>query len=274
MKRAIIVHRWEGSSHDDWRPWLKVELEKQGYEVLVPDMPDANIPVIETWVAKLAEVAGKPDINTYFIGHSIGCQAILRYLETLDSQVGGAFFVAGWFNLENLEDGDVTAIARPWTDTLIDIVKIKKVLLVSTLYISDNDPYGCFDENKQKFSEIGSKIVVVPGAEHFTQNTLECVLDGIDEIFKPENLMHRFKSEGFAHVFEWHDDPNTVYEEHEHKGRTAFYIVRGSVTFTSGFDKAFKAGERFDVPLGVKHTAIVGPEGCDWIVAEEIEGDS
>lgn len=89
-----------------------------------------------------------------------------------------------------------------------------------------------------------------------------------------DQIIEQFKKDGYAHVFEWHDEPNTVYDEHEHKGRTAFYIVKGSVTFTSGFDKSFKEGERFDVPPHVKHTAIVGPEGCDWIVAEEIEGDS
>lgn len=90
----------------------------------------------------------------------------------------------------------------------------------------------------------------------------------------PEQLIEQFKSEGFVHVFLWHDEPNTKYEEHAHKGKTAFYITKGSVTFTSGFDKTFKEGERFDVPPGVLHTAIVGPEGCDWVVAEEIEGDS
>lgn len=84
----------------------------------------------------------------------------------------------------------------------------------------------------------------------------------------------KLKDDGYLHIFEWADAPNTVYEEHEHKGRTAFYILRGAVTFTSGFDKTFSAGERFDVPPGIKHAAIVGPEGCDWIVAEDIEGDS
>ncbi len=89
-----------------------------------------------------------------------------------------------------------------------------------------------------------------------------------------EPVKEQFKKDGYIHIFEWTDIPNTVYEEHEHKGRTAFYIVRGSVTFTSGFNRTIKVGERFDVPPGVKHTAIVGPEGCDWIVAEEIEGDA
>lgn len=184
MKRVIIVHRWEGGSRDDWRPWLKSELEKRGFEVLVPDMPDTQVPVIEKWVAKLSEVVGKPDANTYFIGHSIGCQTILRYLETIDTPVGGAVFVAGWFNLENLEDEETKEIARPWIETPIDLKRVKSILPVSTLIISDNDPYGCMAENRQKFAEVVTKEVVVPSAEHFTEAEEPIILDLLLNVVK------------------------------------------------------------------------------------------
>lgn len=167
-KRVIIVHQWMAGAEGDWRPWLKKELERQGYEVALPHMPDIDTPVIEKWVAKIAEVVGKPDADTYFVGHSIGCQAILRYLETIDAEVGGAVFVAGWFDLENLEDEETAGIARPWIETPIDLEKVKSALPASTLIISDNDPYGAFEENKKKFAELGSKLVVLHGAGHIT----------------------------------------------------------------------------------------------------------
>lgn len=180
MKRVIIVHGWSGSPEDNWLPWLRLELEKRGSQVLVPNMSDTDNPVIEEWVNKLVEVVGIPDTNTYFVGHSIGCQTILRYLETIDKSVGGAVFVAGWFNLENLEDQEIKEIAKPWIETLINLEKVKSVLPKSTLIISDNDPYNCFEENKKKFGEIGSKIVIVPNAGHFTEE------DGFQEL--PELL--------------------------------------------------------------------------------------
>jgi len=172
MSRIIIIHRWSGGSEDDWRPWLRAELTKAGHEVLVPEMPERDLPVIEKWVGRLAEVVGKPDGDTYFVGHSIGCQAILRYLDAHrfapTETVGGAVFVAGWFNLKNLEDDEARTIARPWMERSIDVAKIKAVLPKSTLVISDNDPYDTFEENKQKFGELGSGIVVVHGAGHIT----------------------------------------------------------------------------------------------------------
>jgi uncharacterized protein len=159
-------------ANGDWRPWLKTELKKLGYEVIVPEMPDIDTPVIEKWVGKLAEVVGTPDKDTYFVGHSIGCQTILRYLDSYRFKpletVGGAVFVAGWFNLENLEDEGSKEIARPWIETPINLDKIKTVLPRATLIISENDPYDCFEENKAKFAQIMTKGIVMPNAGHLT----------------------------------------------------------------------------------------------------------
>ena len=168
MKRVVIVHGWDGSPATDWLPWVKSELERHGFDVLVPEMPNASEPVIEEWVGKLTEVVNTPDINTYFIGHSIGCQAILRYVENIETQVGGAVFVAGWFDLENLEDQEVEEIAQPWIERPIDLISVNDSLPHSTLIISDNDPYGAFDFNVSKFEEINSSIVVMPEAGHLT----------------------------------------------------------------------------------------------------------
>lgn len=184
MKRVIIVHRWEGGSQDDWRPWLKTELEKLGYEVIVPDMPDTDTPIIEKWVQKLSEVVGKPDENTFFIGHSIGCQAILRYLETIDTKVGGALFVAGWFNLENLEDEETKKIARPWIETPIDAEKIKNILPKSILLISKDDPYGAFDKNISKFTELMTHACVFDHAGHFTESQEPAIIDQFSNLIK------------------------------------------------------------------------------------------
>jgi len=179
-----MVHGWGGSSAGDWLPWLRGELEKLGHEVIAPNMPDTNNPTIEAWVGKLAEVVGAPDENTYFVGHSIGCQTILRYLEKINTPVGGAIFVAGWFGLENLESYEEADVARPWIETPIDIEKIKKVLPQSTLIISDNDPYGAFEENKQKFSEFVTKTAVFPGREHFNDREAPEILAECELLLK------------------------------------------------------------------------------------------
>lgn len=170
MKRVYLVHRWSGGKEDDWRPWLRDELTKKGYVVKNLAMPDPEKPTIEKWVNYLRQSVGMHDTETYFVGHSIGCQAILRYLETIYNPVGGAVFVSGWLNMTNITDPARTEILRQWVETPLDLEKVKTVLPKSTLIISDNDPYGYVEENKKIFSEmLGSKVVVLHNAGHITQ---------------------------------------------------------------------------------------------------------
>src|SRR3989338_2892141 len=114
-KRVFIVHMWDGRPTDGWYGWLKKELEQRGFKVYVPAMPKTSAPKIKPWIAHLSKIVGPPDKNTFFVGHSIGCQTILRYLETLppNTRVGGAVFVAGWFTLMNLETKEEQKIAKP-----------------------------------------------------------------------------------------------------------------------------------------------------------------
>lgn len=167
-KRVIIVHGWAGSPTNDWIGWATEAFRAKEYEVIAPEMPDTDNPVIEKWVEHLKSIADTIDENTYFIGHSIGCQTIMRFLETADASAGGAVFVAGWFNLTN-QDEEETKIAKPWIETPIDYAKVKANLLKSVIVLSDNDPYVPYEETKRDFeTRLGAEVVTVSGAGHVT----------------------------------------------------------------------------------------------------------
>ncbi len=169
-KRVIIVHGWEESPTSDWIGLATEAFRKKGYEVATPLMPDTNRPVIEKWVEHLKSVAGVADENTYFIGHSIGCQAIMRFLETVDTKVGGAIFVAGWFDLTN-QSKEEEGIAKPWIQSTIDYVKVKANLARSVAILSDNDPYVPYEETKKDFeTRLNSEVVTLHGAGHMTSD--------------------------------------------------------------------------------------------------------
>ncbi len=90
-----------------------------------------------------------------------------------------------------------------------------------------------------------------------------------------ERAIQTFEDEGFDSVYEWQDPAGTVYEEHSHKGKVSIFVTDGSITFDfSGTKKEVVANQRFDVPVGATHSAVVGPQGWIAIIAEEIEGDS
>ncbi|MBX4211246.1 MAG: alpha/beta hydrolase [Candidatus Yanofskybacteria bacterium] len=166
MKRVFIVHGWGGSPEMNWLPWLQKELEARSFEVHVPGMPDPDTPRIEVWVSKLAQEVGQPDSNTYFVGHSIGSQTILRYLEQIDTAIGGVLHVAGWFTL-NLEPEEET-IAQPWLTTPINYEKIKHVAPKMIALFSEDDPSVPL-ENKDLFEQrLQAKTIIEKNAGHFT----------------------------------------------------------------------------------------------------------
>ncbi len=90
-----------------------------------------------------------------------------------------------------------------------------------------------------------------------------------------ERWFKKFEEEGFTSIYEWQDPAGTVYEEHSHQGKVSLFVTDGSITFDfCGEKKEVKAGERFDVPVGKMHSALVGPVGAIYIVGEMVEEDS
>ena len=90
-----------------------------------------------------------------------------------------------------------------------------------------------------------------------------------------ERWLQKFEDENFVSVYEWQDAAGTVYQEHSHQGKVSLFVTDGSITFDfSGEKKEVKANERFDVPVGALHSAIVGPQGWIVIIGEVIVGDS
>lgn len=178
-KKVFLIHGWGGSSRGDWFPWLKSELEKKKIKVKVFDMPRTNHPKIEEWVNFLRKNISPAEIDedTYFIGHSIGCQTILRYLEKLhrNKKIGGCIFVAGFFELIGLNQKEL-AIAHPWMTSKIHYERILEHCNRFLCIFSDNDPYVLLQEAEKFKERLGAKILILKGREHFNEAIEPAVL--------------------------------------------------------------------------------------------------
>lgn len=172
LKRVFVVHGWDGFPEEGWFPWLKKELENKNFKVQVLKMPKPESPKIKTWVSFLAKSVKVADKNTYFVGHSMGCQTILRYLESLQKyvKVGGAIFVAGWFNLtpEATEEEGTYEIAEPWLKTRINFNKVLDHTNKFTAIFSSNDPFVSDREHKIFKSKLNAKIFLEKNKGHFS----------------------------------------------------------------------------------------------------------
>jgi quercetin dioxygenase-like cupin family protein len=90
-----------------------------------------------------------------------------------------------------------------------------------------------------------------------------------------ERCIAQLEKEGWPYIYEWQDKAGTVYDEHSHVGKVVLFVTEGSIDFTiAGVTHHLTTGDRMDVPPATPHSALVGPHGVQFVVGEEIEGDS
>lgn len=178
MNKIYLIHCWDGTKDDGWYPWLAKKINNTNDELIRFNMPNTMNPKIEEWVPELDKQVDELNEHTFFVGHSIGCQAIMRYLEKCDvRKIGGLLFVAPWLDLlpEAIGDKDSLSTAKPWLETPIDFDKIKQFTNNITCIFSNNDYFVSLDQ-EQKFKELlSAKTIVVENKGHISAD------DGVNE---------------------------------------------------------------------------------------------
>ena len=175
MRKALILQGWYQKPDQHWYPWLKKELEKRGYKVSAPQMPSLGKPKIKPWVNKIKKTV-KNNENVLFIGHSIGCQAILRYFEALkdDKRVARVVLIAPWINLSKKiieEEGEeVWEIARPWMETPINWKKVKRHCNSFISIFSGDDPYVPLSNANLFKKNLNAQIIILKKKGHFRED--------------------------------------------------------------------------------------------------------
>lgn len=171
-KKVILIHGWDGSPDNGWLLWLKNKLRAENWEVVAPQMPNADKPDMKKWLEYLDNTLPNVDENCYFVGHSLGCITILRYLEQLldERKIGGTILVAGF----------MTSLGYPelknFFQNEIDWKKIKQHCNNFTAIHSDNDPFVSvhYADLFQKF--LSAEKIIQNNQKHFSAD------DGINEL--------------------------------------------------------------------------------------------
>lgn len=161
VKRVLMIHGWESNSKEHWFLEKKERLEKLGYEVVVPDMPNSLHPKREEWVKVIDDF--KPDENSILIGHSLGGVTVLRYLENAGGKSGKNIFIAtpirklgaGYEEIENFLEGDFN-----WD-------KIKENSGKSIVLNQTEDPSVTLQHGKDLAKFINAELVITKGNDHF-----------------------------------------------------------------------------------------------------------
>jgi|TARA_B100001971_G_C18249162_1_gene576765 predicted alpha/beta hydrolase family esterase len=166
-KRVLIIHGWESNSREHWFSEEKERLEKLGYEVVVPDMPNTLHPQKEEWVEVIKDF--HPDKESILIGHSLGGSAILRYLEEVTEKVGKCILIAspirklgsGYEEIENFLEPD------------FDWEIIKKSCEKFVVLNQTEDPAVPLQHGRDLAKYLNAKLEIVKDNDHFDKIDFE-----------------------------------------------------------------------------------------------------
>lgn len=164
--RVVIIHGYRSHPRDCWFPWLKKELIKQGFHVELPALPNPTKPKLKSWIKTIKKSVGKDLENTVLIGHSLGCGAILRYIETLGSneKVKGVIFVAGRVMKVNRRGAINSFFEKgfPWN-------KLKRRVKKIVGIYSSNDPFVSTENGKIIKNKLHAKLFLLDHYGHFSR---------------------------------------------------------------------------------------------------------
>jgi uncharacterized protein len=189
MERSLyIVPRWAGRPDTDFYPWLETKLRQpaSGFSAVhTLDMPQPAQPTPEAWVGTLARTLGPtPPASTVLMGHSVGCQTVLRYLATLPPGVSveGVLLVAAWWEVDTPWD-----TLRPWLAPIENLERVRAAARQWVVLISDNDPFTSDHARNQRLWEerLGAKVVLHAGGRHFNNPSEPAVLNTLLAHFGP-----------------------------------------------------------------------------------------
>ena len=177
----FIIHGVYANPEANWFPWLKRELEKKGYEVIVPKFPTPFDQSLESWLRAIAKYESKINEETVLIGHSLGAAFILSYLEQTNKKIKATFLVAGFHKMLGIEYDEIN---KTFVDKQFDWKKIKNNCEKFFVITSDNDPYIPMEINKELAKNLGAKLTTMHNGKHLNKEAgydtfpllLECII--------------------------------------------------------------------------------------------------
>lgn len=156
MKKVFIFHGTGSSSADFWFPYIKNSLDQKEYQVIIPNLPNTDNPVLEECLNYTESL--EFDSETILIGHSSWCPLILSLLERRKECVARTIFVA-WFSRQLWEETNpILQEQYQWENIS---TKSKEFYFINSL----NDPWWCNENEGNNFQKYLWGTLILPSKE-------------------------------------------------------------------------------------------------------------
>lgn len=163
-RRVYIVHGYGASPADHWFAWLARALEREGVAVTILDLPTPTAPTPEAWQRALREQIRAPDAHTWFVAHSLGSIALLRYLaQSADTDGIGGFVLVSGFNAPLSALPQLDGFVAPALDTARLIRLAPQRIVVA----AEDDAMVPHASSRALAAALDARFVSVPRGGHF-----------------------------------------------------------------------------------------------------------
>ncbi len=179
--KFILFHGAFGSPGSNWLPELKDKLELSGQEALAPAFPvdtwdrvtelGKNVPskrqTLENWFTEFDAVYKTlhKGEKLCFVGHSLGPLFILHVVEKYNIQLDSAIFVCPFFTTLH-KSWQIDHVNKSFYKTDFDLKKLRKLIPVSYVLYSGDDPYVDSKYSLEFGENLGSSVISMKRAGH------------------------------------------------------------------------------------------------------------
>ncbi|MFH1789768.1 MAG: alpha/beta fold hydrolase [bacterium] len=146
--KILLIHGYGGQDKENWFPWFKAKMEKKGYEVLIPNLPNSENPNLDEWLDALNKLEIKSDDNLFVVGHSLGGPTACHFIIKNNLKVKKLVLVApcgysnDWKHLMKYDfPKEAPQIITSFIHEKFDFNKLNELVESISLYFSEDDPY-------------------------------------------------------------------------------------------------------------------------------------
>ncbi|MBN2016036.1 serine hydrolase family protein [Candidatus Dojkabacteria bacterium] len=163
---VLIIHGIEGHAGIHWQMWLRNELVKKGYRVLMPDMPKADHPIRKEWLEKVNKVTEGIDNELIIVAHSLGVPTALDFIQQSERKIKALVSVSGFALDYGAELNSYFLKERT-----VDFGMVKENLEKAFVLYGDDDPYVPQETLKSLADSLEVKPKVYPKGGHLNTDT-------------------------------------------------------------------------------------------------------
>lgn len=175
-----VVHGYTASSQANWYPDLKNNLASKGIVVHVFDMPNSHNPTEKEWLDFLEAKITNFDEKSIFIGHSLGCVAILRFLEDKNmNNIESLFLVSGF-----VEDSPISELSE-FVKRKINYSKFIETIKNRVVVSAEDDDIIPYQYSEILAKKLNAQFVLLKNGRHFIDR------DGFTEFTYLINLVKK-----------------------------------------------------------------------------------